>query len=328
MSEDKTLFVSCLNGLISGYIAEKRAVGYKFTKGASLLKQLDIFLSTEWKLTDKKLSKEVVLQWTKKKPNEKESTRIHRISIIRGLAEYMSRMGYVSYIYPKSSIRINRYDYIPYIFSKEELKRIFYICDNYPISVFSPNRHLVLPLLFRMLYGCGLRISEAVNLKLNDINLESGTLYIKETKFDKERIIPMAETLTERCHIYLNKAHILNMGDAFIFSSPYGGHYSESTIYKLFREILWKAGISHTGKGPRLHDLRHTFSVHCLKRWVLEGEDLTSLLPYLSIYLGHVDLRGTQHYLRLTADLYPTIVESLEKEYFDLIPEVCGYETD
>jgi integrase/recombinase XerD len=91
---------------------------------------------------------------------------------------------------------------------------------------------------------------------------------------------------------------------------------------------LWKAGISHSGKGPRLHDFRHTFAVHCLKKWVLDEEDITNLLPYLSAFLGHVDLRGTQHYLRLTADLYPKIIASVEQNFSTLIPEVSFSETD
>lgn len=285
MNEERCVLRSCLGELIAGYISEKRSVGYKFIKGASLLKKLDEFLSNE-KLTTKNLSKETVMHWTEKRSHEKETTRSKRISIIRGFAEYMTRLGYEAYIYPRSAVKIDRYAYSPYIFSEEEIMEIFTVCDHYPTSAASPNRHLVLPLLFRMLYGCGLRISEAVNLTLDDVNVESGTLTIRETKFDKERIIPMADTLTQRCHEFMVKIHSFNLGTTFLFSSPYGGHYKEDTVYGWFRDILWKARISHSGEGPRLHDFRHTFSVHCLKRWVLNGEDLTNLLPYLSVYLG------------------------------------------
>jgi len=213
----------------------------------------------------------------------------------------MVRLGYEAYIYPAAAITIDRYSYVPYIFSKEELRSIFAICDNYPVSSFSPNRHLILPLLFRMLYGCGLRISE---------------------------IVPMAETLTVRCRQYAGKVLGCMSCPSFFFPSPYGGSYSGSTIYKLFRKVIWKAGISHSGKGPRLHDVRHSHSVHCLKKWVLNKGDLTNLLPYLSVYLGHTDLRGTQHYLRLTADLYPSIISSVEDNFSSLVPEVISHETD
>jgi integrase/recombinase XerD len=319
-------FESILGGFIAEYIKEMRACGYKYIKGASLLKHFDILAAKEG-LDEVKLPKKLVLSWTKKRPNETDSTRNGRISIARGLARYMARLGYKAFIYPAAAVKILRYSYLPYIFSKEELRKIFTVCDNYPASRFSPNRHIILPLLLRMLYGCGLRISEAMNLKVGDIDLVRGTLLIRDTKFSKERIVPMADTLTKRSSIYLDKIHRLSSPGTFFFPSPYGGAYKTSTIYKLFREVLWKAGISHSGKGPRLHDIRHSHAVGCLKKWVLDKKDITNLLPYLSAYLGHNDLRGTQHYLRLTADLYPDIINCVEEKYSFLIPEV-SYETD
>ncbi|RKY52873.1 MAG: integrase [Candidatus Neomarinimicrobiota bacterium] len=327
MHKKTVVFKSILGGLISGYIEEKRAVGYEYIKGASLLKCFDRFVVGE-PLVERKLPKELVLLWTGKRANETERNRNSRISILRGFAKYMARLGYEAYIYPDVAASISRYSYVPYIFSEGELRRIFTVCDNYPVSNTSPNRHLILPLLFRMLYGCGLRISEALRLKLDDVDFKQGTLFIRNAKFGKERIVPMAETLTERCRLYTGKVHKYKSCNTFLFPSPFGGCYEESTIYKLFRGILWKAGISHSGKGPRLHDIRHSFSVHCLKKWVLKKEDLTNLLPYLSVYLGHIDLRGTQHYLRLTADLYPEIIASVEHSFSTLIPEVPFYETD
>ncbi len=179
------------------------AVGYKYTKGPSLLKHFDILVVKEH-LVEKKFPKELVLLWTKKRPNETDSNRNVRISIVRGFAKYMVRLGYEAYIFPSAAVTIDRYSYVPYIFSEKELKNIFTICDNYPVSNVSPNRHLILPLLFRMLYGCGLRISEALNLKRNEVDLKGGTLFIRNAKFGKERIVPMAETLTERCRQLLS----------------------------------------------------------------------------------------------------------------------------
>lgn len=327
MPQDKVLFTSNLGNLIEGYVKEQRAIGYKYIKGASLLRQLDIYLEQNH-LVEKRLTKEMVLFWTKKKPNESDSTRNGRISIARGFARYMVRLGYEAYIHPGAAVTITRYSYIPYIFTEEEMRNIFVSCDNFPVSDVSPNRNRVLQLLIRMLYGCGLRISEALSLKLDDVDLENGILFVREAKLGKERLVPMAETLTKQCRQYSNEVHKYETTNSYFFPSPYGGHYKDGTVYKLFRDLLWKAGISHSGKGPRLHDLRHSFSVHCLKKWVLKGEDLTNLLPYLSTYLGHVDLRGTHHYLRLTADLYPMITASIEKHFSTLIPEVDFNETD
>lgn len=322
-------YMSVLSVQIEKYIAEKRAVGYKFDKGAELLKKFDSFLFNQT-LSTVELTKQVVLEWTAHKSHEKLSTQCGRISLLRGLAEYMNRVGYSAYVCPKAMVTVDRYAYSPYIFTNAELQKIFDLCDHYPPCSSSPNRHLVLPLIIRILYGCGLRISEAVHLRIEDVDLEQGVLYIRNTKFNKERIIPMAESLKRRCQEYYITANIGKKENYYFFPSPIGGHYTESTIYKLFRGILRKAGISHLGrgKGPRIHDIRHVFAINCLKKWVLEGKDLNNCLPYLSVYLGHEDLRGSQRYLRLTADLYPDITSKIEKSCSYIIPEVELNETD
>jgi integrase/recombinase XerD len=186
---------SVLSVPIEGYIAEKQAVGYTFKKGAVMLKSFDSFVHSHC-LTETVLTKQLVMEWTARKPNETVSTQCGRISLLRGLAEYMNRVGYSTYVYPKAMVTINRYTYIPYIFSSDEMKRIFEVCDHYPPNNCAPNRHLVLPLLLRILYGCGLRISEAVQLTRQDVDLNKGSLYIHNAKFNKERILPMSESLT------------------------------------------------------------------------------------------------------------------------------------
>ena len=325
MNRENT-FKSSLKDSLQGYINEKQAVGYSFAKGISKLRQFDNYLCSLPQNTTE-LTKEIVLEWTKRKSFEATSTQLGRISLMRGLAEYMSRMGKKAYIYPKSLVTVNRYSYTPYIFSKKEIASIFYACDNFPASKESPNRQIILSLVIRMIYGCGLRISEAVNLTISDVNLNEGTIFIKDTKFGKERLIPMADTLKKRCREYSILVLTGKSDTSYFFPSPFGGHYKSNTIYGLFRKVLWAAGISHTGKGPRLHDMRHTYAVHCLKKWALANRDMTNCMPYLSAYLGHEDLRGSQRYLRLTADLYPDITSKVEKNCSWLIPEVNWHET-
>lgn len=262
MAKD-VLFNSVFADDIMGFISEKQALGYKYAKGTSQLKLFDEYVCN-CSVSTMILTKEIVLEWTKRSPYESKST----------------------------------------------------------------HRHLILPMIIRMLYCCGLRLSEATHLNAKNVDLEEGTLYIKGTKFGKERLIPMSDNLTKICRNYIKQVLDCKANDTYFFPSPYGGHYENSTIYGHFRKIIWEAGISHTGKGPRLHDLRHTFAVHCLKKWVLNGKDLTNCLPYLSVYLGHEDLRGTQHYLRLTADLYPDIIKKVEQSCSWMIPEVTADETD
>lgn len=105
----------------------------------------------------------------------------------------------------------------------------------------------------------------------------------------------------------------------FFLPSPDNGPYSHRAVHKSFRQCLFNANIPYNGKGPRIHDLRHTFAVTCLKNWVIAGNDIDSMLPVLSAYLGHKSMSGTQHYLRLTAEMFPQITESVEKKFGPII---------
>ncbi len=95
-------------------------------------------------------------------------------------------------------------------------------------------------------------------------------------------------------------------------------------LYQNFRIFLWKAGISHGGSGPRIHDFRHTYAVHCLKKWAEQEKDLTAYLPILKTYMGHYSFRATAYYLRMTADVFPHITLKLETHYLDIIPQMEG----
>ena len=99
---------------------------------------------------------------------------------------------------------------------------------------------------------------------------------------------------------------------------------SPMTIYQRYRRYLLAAGISHGGKGqgPRLHDIRHTFAVHVLQKWISEEADLTAMIPILSTYMGHKSIRSTARYLRLTAEVYPDLMKKVESTCAYVIPEV------
>lgn len=314
-------FKSILADVFESYVDEKRALGYDFTDGESKLRRFDVFMQSKGH-ADISLPKELVIEWCEQSPNESLRNRITRISALRGLAEYMNRVGYCAYVFPKGMVTIDRYSHQPYIFSDLEIRSILTVCDNYPPSTASPYRHKIIPLIFRVLYGCGLRISEAIGLTKLDMDLVKGTIFIRHTKFNKQRLIPMADSLLKLCRAYHDDVIVRNPYNEYFFPSPYGGSFDTGTVYDWFRDILWKAGIAHTGNGPRVHDFRHLQAVTCLKNWIREGKDLTNCLAYLSVYLGHEDMRGTQRYLRLTAELYPDIVQAIESGCDWIIPEV------
>jgi integrase len=183
-------------------------------------------------------------------------------------------------------------------------------------------QHLFYPLLFRLLYGCGLRLNEALTLKIKEVDLESEILTIRGAKFDKDRLVPMCESLAQKCRDFIEIRHKPKDPNSLLFPSPDGGIYSHSAIYAKYRKTLKNAGVSYGGRGhgPRIHDFRHTFAVHCLRKWMRNGNDVENALMYLSAYMGHVNTVGTHTYLRLTAELFPDIIAKVETFAGDIVP--------
>jgi integrase len=170
-----------------------------------------------------------------------------------------------------------------------------------------------MPALFRTLYACGLRIGEALTLTVADADLEAGLLTIRpeNAKFNKGRTLPMSETLVARLADYDAKVGVRGPTAPF-FPSP-RGFYRPQPIGNVFRGLLAAAEIPHTDDGPTIHSLRHTFACHCIMRWAREGANVNANLPFLSAYLGHEGLRGTERYLRFTAEMMPELREAVER---------------
>ncbi len=311
--------------IVNDYIKEKRAVGYSFEKGAQTLRRI-IHLQNEIDHDLPVLSEELTNRWTGKTAWENETNRSHRISVLRGLGAYMIRMGCNAKVIPRRLTPYRDYSYTPYIFSEQELGLILKTIDRLCENGISNHSDLIFPIVFRILIGCGTRITETLHIEKNDIDLENGTLILRHTKGAKERIIPMAASLVKRCCLYKTKCQVFQNFDStsWFFPNKNGLPYSSGTAYELFRRALTVAGISHggRGKGPRLQDFRHTYAVRVLNKWVQAGNNLTTALPYLAIYMGHEGLKASQHYLRLTANMFPELLQTVEKKYGWIIPEV------
>lgn len=173
---------------------------------------------------------------------------------------------------------------------------------------------------------CGLRVSEARLLKVADIDLESGVLTIHHSKRDNSRLVPMSDTLTKRCRQFSKKVHNCPVADNYYFPGIDSKPMTIGNVYHSFRRFLWRAKISHEGRGcgPRIHDFRHTYAVNCLKKWVEQDKDLTAYLPVLKAYMGHDSFIETAYYLRLTMDAFPGIILKVETQYPGIIPQMEG----
>jgi len=314
---------------IKDHVELKRAVGYKYDTDAGHLKRFDRFTLEKYPHATF-LTKEIVLDWCSKKTYEAQANQCSRASIIRQFGKYLDSIGVEAYIIPKGYYPTED-KYMPYIYTDDELKRFFAETDKCRYCPECPYRHLIMPVLFRMLYMCGLRSSEARLLKVGDVDLENGILTINHSKKDNSRLVPMSASLTERCRHYSEMVHPYPVSEDYYFPATGGKPMTIGNVYKNFRRFLWRAGISHGGRGygPRSHDFRHAYAVHCLKKWAQQEKDLTAYLPVLKTYMGHDSFEETAYYLRLTADVFPDITLKLETRYPGIIPELEGgaYET-
>ncbi|MCJ7842124.1 tyrosine-type recombinase/integrase [Lederbergia sp. NSJ-179] len=317
----KTCFLSNFAPLLQSFIEEKNSLGYKYESECNRLRHFDLYcLETSRPAV---LDKSLVDSYLTPDANRSAKTTLNIIGLLRQFAFYLQRNGHEAYVYPTELFPKEEHLYTPYIFTRDEITALLEVAEKISPNRNFPTRHIVLPMLFRTLYCCGLRISEALDLTIDDIDFENGILALKNTKDYRDRLVPLSSDLQQRYRVYSQQLHTGNTGDSYFFQSDYGKQYSRAAVATNFRNLLWKCGISYGGrkKGPHLHDLRHTFSIHCLQRAMARGRDLKEFLPILSAYLGHKTLQGTQTYLHLTAELYPDILSRLEGHCSDIIPK-------
>ncbi|MDR1536512.1 MAG: tyrosine-type recombinase/integrase [Clostridiales bacterium] len=306
--------------LFDDFVAERNALGYvgKTTNGA-----VRRFLQNFPEDSELEFTKEYVLENTKRRLNQGDNAVLREVSAVNCFLDFAIRKGFKAYKIPPKSLPKEKRNFRARIFSDDEINRIISAADATPFKSQSPDRHLQIPVIFRILVNCGLRVSEVLNLKLKNVNMDENILIVLDTKFHKNRLVPFSDEVAVSLKDYLDKVPP-NSGDDYIFRSPKtGSKYADQMVHVFFRDVLYRAGIPCGGRGigPRPHDMRHTFAVHCLNNWALSGVDLMAALPVLSRYLGHSGIKGTQKYLQLTSQMYPEIVSRLEDKFGALIPE-------
>lgn len=271
---------------IQNYINEKRALGKKYDKESKIFAEFDSFIIRQG-LKSAELSKTIAEKWIERRPNEKRKNQRYRLNFTKRFALYLQRKGYCAH-YPmiKISTRDDS-DFVPYIFTNEELGRLLSHFDNMAPSRQYPNGHLAIPLLFRTLICCGLRVSEAAKLQLKDVDLVKGVLLIREAKNDKKRYVPLSNNLWSDFCSYYYKLHNNSESEDYFFPNARGNPHATNSIYERFREALWHCGIEHKGRGygPRVHDLRHTTAS------LLLGMGFS--LKEIQEWLGHNDIGTT-----------------------------------
>jgi integrase len=327
-------YTSAFSAHILGLIREKHAIGYNYQTEAAMLKRFDVFCNTHYP-DARALDREIVLHWSKQRPGEHPSTLSGRVTPIRELAKYINNNGQWAFIFPKGMLpKIP--PYLPYIYSDDQIRKLFSCIDRCHYHIEVPYRHHVMPVFFRLLYCCGLRVSEARMIKVKDVDMEQGVITLTHTKLGKHRQIPLSIGLHKRFIDYYQAVHTCSIAEDWFFPGYKNRPMTITNVEKNHRKFLWQAGISHPGRtkagergAPRIHSFRHTFAVHCLRNWIREGKNIQAYIPVLQAYMGHSSYSDTAYYLHLTADLFPDITSRLESELGDIIPVItpANYES-
>ena len=196
----------------------------------------------------------------------------------------------------------------PHVFSRDELHRLFGAIEHSRRHAFRLDGGTFRVLLL-ILYGAGLRIGEALRLSIGDVNLADGVLTVRDTKFFKNRLVPVDPQLAEVLRSYAARRSQCPLPEgmaATFLANRDGTPVRKGTVHAAFANLLGAAGIHRKDdgrRGPCLHSLRHTAAVHRLTAWYREGADVQRLLPVLSTWLGHAGLDGTKIYLSMTPAL-------------------------
>jgi integrase/recombinase XerD len=306
---------------ITALVAEQRAVGYKYAAQARVLARFAAFCRAEFPGLHAP-TRDVVEAWVTAAGRRGVTPATLRtlVAPVRQLARWLGRRGVNAYVLP-AGVLPRPARYVPHIFTDVELAALFAQTDRCHYNSQVPVRHLVMPVLFRTIYACGLRASEARLLSIDDVDLDTGVLQIREAKGGKDRQIPVSAPLHARLAGYHAQVAGRSGGNWF-FPGTAAQPLTLGNIDKNFRRFLWQARISHGGRGhgPRVHDLRHTFVVNNLRSWFARGDDVGALLPVLQTYLGHASLADTAYYLRLTAESYPDITARVQHALGDVVP--------
>ena len=301
-------FGSILGDLMRDQIALMRTRGFRYETQAHMFLRFDRFLQRHPELDNKPVT--VMLQrWAATRSTAYHAADCERLG--RALAKARRHLDpsiAVPRPDPRPQQQVARQWRRPYIYSPEEVRLLLDIARAYP-SPRAPLRPLTLYTMLAVGYCAGLRVSEIARLDLGDVDLQAGTITIRETKFFKSRILPLAGSVMAALREYLEARRRAGAPEdpasGLFWHDQGGARYVTQAVAWLFIDILRRAGLKppRGRTGPRIHDLRHSMVVNRILAWYRAGINPQERLPFLATYLGHRNIHSTLVYITVTQDL-------------------------
>lgn len=325
-------FVSVFKNELTDYLAarEKTVEAVTFHNDLTILGAFDRYLH-EAGITERRVTEAAINGWIQLLYETKTKNKVaDMLGYVRNFLKYLQYCGVPVFI-PKNPKLTD--DYIPYIFSDEELGRIFHAadiraayCENGKLNL----THAEMPMILRMLYGCGFRISELLNVRVGDVNFKKQTVFLKDTKNKKQRIVPISGSLSQMLERYCLAMGIKDKPQSYLFPGrKHDEPVSKGTVASHFRALLKCDGIyvepEPHKRGQCVHCLRHLFAIRAFTQAEHSGRSPANSVPYLSVYLGHYDMDGTERYLKFSGDMFPEYSDLFET-YAEAVFSGVAYE--
>jgi integrase len=303
-----------LRDAIADYLALRRSLGFKLRATAAHLIDFAFFLEQK---SAAYITTALALEWAMQHVDHQPSTWAKRLGFVRVFARHWSATDPRTEIPPAGLLPFRAQRAQPYIYTEQEIQSLLAAARR--LSPSSGLRPWTYHCLFGLLAVSGLRISEAIKLERQDVDFDQGLLTIRQTKFNKSRLIPLHISTRDVLAEYAQRRdRLIPTQSSLCFLLNDHGRCLESstvrqTFYYLSRQIGLRGPGDHTG--PRLHDFRHRFALKTLIDWYRAGEDIERRLPVLSTFLGHTHAADTYWYLSTHPELMGLAIERLQQRW-------------
>ena len=298
-----TRFLSPLAARMQAFLELKRALGRRYLSAERELLRFDRYVAG-LPGPPQAMTRELAHGWLAFKPHVRSTTQGWRACVLRQFCLYLVRLDPRTYVPGRALFPAGIPVFRARIYSDEELRGLLRAVPEVVPDRPALHRETIRTALLA-LYATGLRAGELGRLRVGDVDLAARTFLVRDTKFFKSRLVPFSTSLADRLAQYFAARGAPSDPKASFFVDRGGRPLSTQKISHVFHRLVLAAAIPARsgGRGPRLHDMRHTFAVRRVLAWYREGADVTAKLPLLATYMGHASVLSTHVYLTATADL-------------------------
>jgi integrase len=316
--------MNTLRQAVRQYLSMRRALGFKLRQAGDGLLDFVTFMEQQ---RASYITLPLALAWAKQRAEgHHDAWSAQRLSYVRLFARYRSATDRRTQIPPAGLLPYRPRRARPYLYSDKEIRQLLRAALNMPLSPHCPDPRggafllRVYYCLFGLLSVCGLRLGEARNLQLQDVDLRTGVLTIRGGKFGKDRLLPLHASTCKVLADYILRRRRHWAGRSvspYLFVSSWGNRLDAGSIHRAFYAASRRIGLRSAADshGPRLHDLRHRFATTTLVNWYRTDQDPERRLPLLSAFLGHVHVSDTQWYLSGSPELMREAMSRLEQRW-------------